>query len=194
MRRGGGRLAATVLAVGLAVAGCTGEAGSPPTDTVAAASDLPACPATGSAAAGEDTLPGLDFPCLSGVTPFPLGDAPGVPTVLNLWAPWCAPCREELPLFQELHVNAPPAALRVLGLVERDTAASSVAYANEVGLQFPNGLDAGGDLMTEQGLNGLPATYFLRPDGQVAFRQIGPIASYADLRALVAEHLGVDVP
>lgn len=187
------RLATVILAGGLVLSACAGSAepDTAPT-TTAVVSDLAGCPAPGAVAAARDSLPAHEFPCLGGDIPFTVGDAPGTPTVLNLWAPWCPPCRAELPLFQQLHTAA--VGLRVLGLVERDTVASGVAYAHKVGLTFPSGLDADGALMTDQGLNALPATYFLRADGSVAFRQVGPVASFADLQALVARHLGVDVP
>nr|MBA3523197.1 TlpA family protein disulfide reductase [Geodermatophilaceae bacterium] len=125
-----------LLAGALVLSACTGSDPPAPTEAVpTVSSDLAACPAAGADATAEEALPGLVFPCLGGDVPFTLGDAPGTPTVLNLWAPWCPPCREELPLFQQLHERA-DGDVRVLGLVERDTAASSVAYAEQVGLGF----------------------------------------------------------
>ena len=47
--------------------------------------------------------------------------------------------------------------------------------------------------MTDLGLNGLPYTYFVDADGAVVYTQVGPVASVDELRALVAEHLGVQL-
>lgn len=185
-----------VLLVLLVLQGCTSarpEAASPSQSRSAVVHMLAGCPAAGSATGAGDVLPDLSFPCLTGSGTVTPGRAMGVPTVLNLWAPWCAPCREELPLFDRLYAGSGEA-VRVLGLVERDTATSSLNYAAEVGLHFPSALDEAGELLADEGLNGLPATYFLRADGSVAHRQIGPITSYDQLRDLVAEHLAVDVP
>ena len=113
--------------------------------------------------------------------------------MLNLWAPWCGPCREELPFFERLHTEAGDL-VSMVGLVEMDTRDSSLAFASGAGLSFPSALDQTGKLLYDQGLNGLPATFFLRAYGSIAHRQIGPIASYDDLRALVSEHLDVAVP
>lgn len=150
------------------------------------------CPAGGPPAA-TGGLPALAFPCLSGESELMLGTAPGVPTVLNLWAPWCGPCRDELPLFERLHLEAGDQ-VSTVGLVERDTLDSSLAFAADRGLSFPSALDQTGKLLDDQGLNALPATFFLRADGSIAHRQLGPITSYDQLVGLVAEHLGVQVP
>ncbi|CAN5363606.1 hypothetical protein BH20ACT5_BH20ACT5_23500 [soil metagenome] len=140
-----------------------------------------------------DSLPELTLPCLGGGPPVSLAAAPGLPMVLNLWATWCGPCRAELPIFQRLHEQA-PGSVRMLGVVQQDTVASVGAYAAEMGLNFPSLLDADGELLTEGGINGLPVTYFVRADGSIAHRQLGPIPSYDALRGLIGEHLGVTVP
>lgn len=180
----------------LLLAGCAGAAPAAdpsPRSAVSAPVTLHACPAPGPVAAGGDVLPDLSFPCLGSGPDLALGTATGKATVLNLWAAWCGPCRAELPLFEQLYEQSVDG-LSVLGLVERDTAQSSLAFAAETGLSFPSGLDEAGRLLAGQGLQGLPVTYFLRADGSVAYRQIGPVTSYDDLRGLVAEHLGVTVP
>ncbi len=190
------RTAPLLAALTLVLAGCSAAAPAPsrPSTAPVAYAATSTCAAPEAAAAqGDRVLPVLTFPCLDGGAEFALGAAPGMPTVLNLWAPWCGPCREELPLFQQLFEQAPDA-VRTVGLVERDTLASSVAYADDRGLTFPSGLDEAGRLLTEEGLNGLPVTYFLTADGAVAYLQVGPIASYDELRGLLAEHLGVRVP
>ncbi|MEJ7702732.1 MAG: hypothetical protein WKF47_03245 [Geodermatophilaceae bacterium] len=66
--------------------------------------------------------------------------------------------------------------MSMVGLVEMDTRDSSLAFASDAGLSFPSALDQTGKLLYDQGLNGLPATFFLRADGSIAHRQIGPIS------------------
>lgn len=179
----------------LAVQGCSDaptEATPPSTEATLMVLETGPCPGPRPPAAASG-LPEFTFRCLTGSSELTLGTAPGTPTVLNLWAPWCAPCRDELPLFDRLHAEAGDQ-VSTVGLVEMDTAASSLAFASEFELSFPSALDQTGKLLHDQGLNGLPVTYFIRADGSIAHRQIGPIASYDELRALVTQHLGVTVP
>lgn len=189
------RALGAVLAA-LFLAGCTDDAGTgaTPPGQPDIRTSLADCPEL--AAISEPVpagLPARTFPCLAGDTALSLGGPVGRPMVLNLWASWCGPCREELPLFEQLYVDSADQLL-VVGLVERDTAASSLAYAAELDLTFPSALDDTGEFLTEVGLNALPVTYFVRPDGTLAHQQLVPLTSYADLVALVDEHLDVTVP
>ena len=82
--------------------------------------------------------------------------APGVPTVVNLWGSWCAPCREELPLLQEFADGAGDR-VRVLGVISKDgVPAGRVLRRRRRRSRFPSAFDGDGELMAELGLNGLP--------------------------------------
>lgn len=190
------RLAALVCL--LLLAACTDDApggpgGSDPAgSTVAVSSALADCPQFPAADAPVvGGLPSLGLPCLTGGPMVHLGGPTGTPLVLNLWASWCLSCRAELPVFQQLYDEADPDALLVLGLVQRDTTSSSLAYAAELGLSFPSAIDDTGDFLTAVGINSLPLTYFVAADGTLAFQKVGPITSYDELVDLVAEHLDV---
>ena len=191
MRRGGA--AVTVAALGLLVAGCSGyEAEPTPPGPGATASALQACPEQPEAAAsGAEVMPALSFDCPGGGT-LDLSRAPGVPTVVNLWGSWCAPCREELPLFQELAASAGEQ-VRVLGVISKDGLPQAESFAADAGVTFPSALDGDGELMAGLGINVLPHTYFLDADGGLTYTQVGPVTSVEELRGLVAEHLGVQL-
>jgi cytochrome c biogenesis protein CcmG/thiol:disulfide interchange protein DsbE len=113
-----------------------------------------------------------------------------VPAVVNLWASWCGPCREELPLVQQL-ADAGGDRLAVVGVISRDGAPQAASFAADVGATFPSAFDGEGELMAELGLGALPYTYLLDADGGIAHVQVGPVADVAELEGLVAEHLGV---
>ncbi|TFV48514.1 TlpA disulfide reductase family protein [Blastococcus sp. TF02A-35] len=184
------RLAVAAAAL-LALAACGSEepdAGGGRQEPAAAESELTPCPEQEGTAAAADA-PDLALDCLGGGT-LDLGRAPGVPTVLNLWASWCGPCRAELPLFQQLS-EAAGDQLRVLGVDSQDGRPQGVSFALDAGLTFPSAYDLEGDLAAELGLQGLPHSVFLAADGSVAHVQAGEISSYDELRGLVAEHLGV---
>lgn len=183
-------LAAVVLAA--ALAGCTADQGSAAPSTTSAASTLQACPEQADTdAAGADVLPALSFDCPGGGS-LDLGRAPGEPMVLNLWGSWCPPCREELPLMQQF-ADASAGQIRVMGLISKDGRPQAESFAADAGITFANAFDGEGDLMSELGLNALPVTYFLDAQGGLAHTQVGPIASVDELRALAAQHLGVQL-
>jgi cytochrome c biogenesis protein CcmG, thiol:disulfide interchange protein DsbE len=184
-----------VLLLAVLLAGCTSDDGA---DGAAARPDpavtevetvLDPCPEQPDApAAGAETLPALRFDCLGGGS-LDLARAPGAPTVVNLWGSWCGPCREELPVLQEYAASAD--GVRVLGVISKDGAPQADSFAADAGVRFPSAFDGDGRLMAELGLLGLPATYFLDADGGLVHTENRPITSADDLRALVAEHLGV---
>ena len=191
----GSRTAAAALALGLVLGGCTADAAGE-TDGAAAAPSpdpltlLEPCPAQPDRPVeGAETLPALDLACPGGGS-LDLGRAPGVPAVVNLWASWCGPCREELPLVQEL-ADAAGDRLSVVGVISRDGAPQAAAFATDAGATFPSAFDGDGELMAELGLNGLPYTYLLDADGGIVHVQVGPVADLAEFQDLVAEHLGV---
>ena len=189
-------LAALVLA-GL-LAGCTSVDQQSPLHTRGvepdSASDDATLPCPDQAdvtARGAQVLPPLAFDCLGGGT-LDLGRAPGVPTVVNLWASWCGPCRQELPLMQQL-ADASGGKVLVVGVVSKDGVDQATSFAADAGASFPSAFDGDGELMTKLGLNGLPFTYFLDAGGAITFTQVGPVHSLDELKGLVAYHLGVQL-
>jgi cytochrome c biogenesis protein CcmG, thiol:disulfide interchange protein DsbE len=177
------------------LSGCTAGAGSaapPATTSTSAASVLQACPEQSDAEAeGADLLPALSFDCPGGGS-LDLGRAPGEPMVLNLWGSWCGPCREELPLVQQF-ADASAGQVRVMGLISKDGRTLAESFAADAGVTFPSAFDGDGELMTDLGLNGLPYTFFIDADGGLVHTQVGQVDSVDELRALAAEHLGVQL-
>ncbi len=186
MRRG---LAAAAGAL-LALSACTSEEeaapAAPEPSALTACADQPDAPAR-----GAELLPDLALDCPGGGS-LDLGRAPGVPTVVNLWATWCTPCRDELPLLQQFADEAGDRA-QVVGVISRDGRPQAESFAAEAGVSFPNAFDGSGELMADLGLNVLPHTYFVDADGGLAFVQVRPITSVEQLRDLAAEHLGVQL-
>jgi thiol-disulfide isomerase/thioredoxin len=137
-------------------------------------------------------LPDLALPCLNGSGSVPLRRVTGTPTVLNLWASWCGPCKEELPAFAALSRGA-GAKLRVLGVASLDVPGNSVSFAADTGLPFPSVQDRDGQLGRDLRTRGLPATVLVTADGSVADVYQGRPLTDASLRALVRDKLGVHV-
>jgi cytochrome c biogenesis protein CcmG/thiol:disulfide interchange protein DsbE len=189
-------VALTALLLAGLLAGCTSVDQEAPLhtrgverDTDAADATLPCPDQADVTAKGDALLPPLALDCLGGGT-LNLGRAPGVPTVVNLWASWCTPCRDELPLMQQLSDTA-GGQVQVVGVVSKDGLDQATAFAADAGATFPSAFDGDGELMTQLGLNALPYTYFLDADGGIVYTQVGPVHSLDELRGLVTDHLGV---
>jgi cytochrome c biogenesis protein CcmG, thiol:disulfide interchange protein DsbE len=183
--------------LGLLLAGCTGEPDGPAPSSAAGAPDavdtvLEPCPPQPDVPAdGGTTLPALVLDCLGGGE-LDLARGPGIPTVVNLWASWCTPCREELPVLQEF-ADAAAGEVQVVGVISKDGVPQADSFATDAGVTFPGAFDGEGRLMAELGLPGLPATYFLDAGGAVVHTETGPVDSLDELEALVSEHLGVQL-
>jgi thiol-disulfide isomerase/thioredoxin len=190
------RAAALLLGLVALLPACTASADdggtTPAAPTTTWSAPLRACPdQPDEPAAGEQTLPAVELACPGGGT-LDLGRAPGVPTVVNLWASWCGPCREELPLVQQL-ADLAGDRVSVVGVISKDGIPQADSFATDAGATFPSAYDRDGRLMDELGVNVLPFTYLVDADGALVHTEVGPVASVEELRALVAEHLGVQL-
>ncbi|TKJ18153.1 TlpA disulfide reductase family protein [Blastococcus sp. CCUG 61487] len=180
---------AAAAVAALFLTGCTADEPEP---APAERSALSACPdQPEQLSSGTELMPAVALDCPGGGE-LDLGRAPGVPTVVNLWASWCVPCREELPVLQEFAEQAGDG-VRVIGVISKDGQSQAESFAVESGAAFPHAFDPQGELMTELGLNALPFTYFVDADGGLRHVQTRPVTSVAQLNDLVAEHLGVQV-
>lgn len=109
-----------------------------------------------------------------------LYDHAGSPVVINFWASWCPPCRQESPHFQRLWQRHRDRGILFIGVDIQDTEEDAQAYIQEFGLTFPNVRDADGAVSIDYGVIGLPVTFFISADGVVEGRWVGAI-SEADL-------------
>lgn len=138
-------------------------------------------------------LPALSLECLgSEGDPVSVSGTPPRPVVVNLWASWCPPCREEMPFIDQL-AKAGAGAVDVLGVATSDTRDAATAFAVEYAMTFPSVLDPKNQILASQGIQGLPATLFLDAKGVVVDAHVGPYKSYDDLEADVAKHLKVSL-
>ena len=183
------RVASAVAAIAL-LAGCSSGDATPAARSSAVVVPLKACPEQpATPARGSATLPALSFTCAGGGS-LDLRRAPGVPEVVNLWGSWCAPCRDELPILQQF-ADAAGDKVRVLGVISKDGLPQAASFASDAKVTFPSAVDGDGRLMAAAGLNALPVTYFLDAGGGIAYTQVGQVHSIAQLKSLVAAHLGV---
>jgi len=153
--------------------------------------DCPSAPG-GRAAAPEDALPQVSLPCLGGGPDVDLSALRG-PMVVNLWAQWCGPCREELPYYQQLHERGGDR-VGILGVDYQDTRPDwALDLLDETGVTYPSVADPGGELRVPLRVRGLPGILFVDGDGRLVHQEFVVIESYEQLAGLVEQHLGVAV-
>ena len=105
---------------------------------------------------------------------FKLHDQIGRPVVVNFWASWCSPCREEAEILEEFFVELNPSVVFV-GVNIQDTARDAAKFISEFGLNYINGPDKTGSITSDYGVIGLPVTFFVDSDGTVSGRYVGSI-------------------
>jgi cytochrome c biogenesis protein CcmG, thiol:disulfide interchange protein DsbE len=97
----------------------------------------------------------------------------GTVTVLNVWASWCVPCRDEAPLLLAL---ARDQRVRILGINYKDSAENARRFLARYGNPYvANGADLNGRASIEWGVYGVPETFVVGRDGRIAYKLIGPI-------------------
>lgn len=109
----------------------------------------------------------------------------GSPVVLNFWASWCVPCREESPDLERQWRATRAAGVVVLGLDMQDVTDDAREFIREFGLTYPMVREGGNDTARKYGTTGIPETFFISPAGRVVGHVIG-VASPDQLRLGVA--------
>lgn len=133
---------------------------------------LPACSASGGLAEG-DTFPQIDLPPLDGHAPSFTPPA-GVPLVINFWASWCEPCRNEMPSLEKLSRVFRPEELLVIGITVDSDVNLAREFSLREGLTFPLLSDQGQALSSGKlRIPVFPTTYLLQRDRTIARVVVG---------------------
>jgi cytochrome c biogenesis protein CcmG/thiol:disulfide interchange protein DsbE len=179
--------AATGVALAILLAACgTEKPGTASTATpIAGADKLPACPSTPSKPPTTNGLPDVSLPCLGTGPDIRLADLRG-PLVINVWAQWCGPCRDEAPYLAKL---AKAGTVKMLGIDYDDPRPElAVKFATDEGLTYPHVVDRDKAIQRALKIGGPPLTAFVDKDGAVAFVHRGVLTSQQQLDQLVEEH------
>ena len=142
-------------------------------DDAIARGDRPAAPAL--------RLPRLE----GGGAPASLADFRGQVVVLNYWASWCDPCRDESPLLERWHRRLKRDGGTVLGVDVLDVDSDAREFIREYGLTYPMLRDKQGESQGDFGIVGYPETFVIDKRGRIAALRRGPVDD-AWLRANVA--------
>ena len=177
------RRSTVAVIVAVTLSGCGADspnwAGDADATPVSVPADVAGCEsftADGDASGGTAGLPALRLPCLVGGQEVTLDDLGGRPVLVNLWASWCAPCREEMPLLQAAYERFGDR-IGFLGVNTQDTRPAAVSLLTDLGVTYAHVVDEDKALLTELAAPGLPVTLAVAADGRVVDRQIGEVSA-----------------
>lgn len=107
--------------------------------------------------------------------PVHLRDLRGKVVLINYWASWCSPCREEMPLLNAFYEDHQSEGFTVIAINASESPEEAARYIEEHGYTFPVWSDPPGNSMIEFGLNGLPASMLLDREGRLRKVWLGPL-------------------
>lgn len=114
----------------------------------------------------------------------------GHPLVINFWASWCPPCREEMPALEHA-ARQLTGRVNFAGLDTQDQPGAGLAFARRAGVTYPLATD-NAQVYGSYGVSGLPTTFFVNADGAIVGRQVGAMTE-SGIYSLVQELFGVTV-
>ncbi len=178
-------VAAAALACLLVLTGCG--------DAAATAQD-PASPQLESLDTGEDGVIAVEdrqpAPELSGTTldgePLSVADLRGQVVILNFWASWCPPCRNETPLLEAAQDNLGDD-VALVGMDIWDAEGDARDFLAQYGVTYTVGHDDSGEVAVDYGVSGVPETFVIDAEGRIVVRFPGEVTSLEQLRGMVAE-------
>lgn len=104
-------------------------------------------------------------------------DLRGTPVLLNIWASWCEPCRQEARLLERAwRTLGRPQRTLFLGLDQQDATTDALSFLRSYGVGYPNVRDSENDVPRSYGATGVPETFFISAHGQVVDHVIGVIS------------------
>ena len=147
---------AAALLVGLLAYGLTTNGADTTLDAAVAKGERPPPPA-------DSALPRLGKDGTGS-----LGDYEGKVVLVNVWASWCDPCVDELPLVQKTHEMMAAKGGTVLGIDVKENSGAALEAVDEFGLTYPNLRDRDGDFVRRWGQTGYPENFVIDRDGRIA--------------------------
>jgi cytochrome c biogenesis protein CcmG/thiol:disulfide interchange protein DsbE len=184
------RVAVVVIALGILLVGCA-------TKRPAAAPVPPTAPAQGDPAPTPNPDLSKPKPVVGYLAPSLVGrdvvsgqtvalpSFKGQVVMLNFWATWCPPCKDEMPAMEQLRKSNPEVQILAVGADDNEGAEQLAAFAKSLGLGFPV-VNDGGEGALKYKVFGLPTTFIIDRDGTIRSSHTGPL-TLAEMKKQVTE-------
>ena len=122
-----------------------------------------------------ERAPEISLPPLEGGEERSLADFRGQVVVLNYWASWCEPCRDESPLLERWHQKISTRGATVLGVDVLDVTSDAQDFIDKYDLTYPHLRDKDGSTQEEFGIVAYPETFVIDREGRIAATRRGPV-------------------
>lgn len=119
---------------------------------------------------------------------FSLAEQRGKIVIINFWASWCVPCRDEAPILQSAWERYRGRGVVLVGVAYLDVERDSLAFMEEFGITYPNGLDIGEKIAKQYKIQGVPETFIVDQNGEIVDLYVGP-AKEGQLDAILEREL-----
>jgi cytochrome c biogenesis protein CcmG/thiol:disulfide interchange protein DsbE len=130
-----------------------------------------------SGASVGEAAPAGPLPRLDGRGTGSLTDYRGRWVLVNFWASWCIPCREEAPMLEDYQRAHGRDGLTVLGIDTRDLSGDGQAFVHKYGLTYPQLRDGDGQRAHDFGTTGVPENFLVDPAGKLRLLRRGPVTA-----------------
>jgi len=127
-------------------------------------------------ASESDAIYAKDFslPSLNGDKRVELRGFQGKPVVINFWASWCGPCRDEMPFLEKAWKEYKEKGVVFIGIDVLDDEKNAKDFLSSLGVSYTNLKDQSGEVANMYGVVGLPATIFINREGKMTRINYGP--------------------
>jgi cytochrome c biogenesis protein CcmG, thiol:disulfide interchange protein DsbE len=129
-----------------------------------------------------ETVPPTALPKLDGPGTASVADYRGRWVLVNVWASWCVPCRDESPALERFYRAHRGQRFTILGVDSNDLSDDALSFVHRYGITYPQLRDGSGDFSQgELGTTGVPESFLVGPDGKLALHRLGPVTpAYLD--------------
>ena len=131
---------------------------------------------TTTSAENKDVKPAFNFSLskLDNSASVKLSDFKDKPVIINFWASWCAPCREEMPFLQKTWLEHKDDGLIFIGIDVMDDTSAAKEFLDSFNINYINLRDNTGKISNKYGVIALPATFFIDKNGNIVKQNYGP--------------------